>query len=88
MQLHNYVMTSSTHIPPDIGFLGEIRGPDNLRSHPGVSASSAHVGGVLYFTGQAEIGDLDGVLFQIGKVNSVGEENWGRDGTGDREENN
>ena len=48
-------------LPPDVRFLGEIRGPYDLRGHPGVRSCPTHIRGVLNLSGQSKISDLDSV---------------------------
>lgn len=44
--------------PPDVASFGEERGLDDLRSHPGVGASSRHLGGLVPLPSQAKVRDL------------------------------
>lgn len=53
-------LQSSTpaHSPPDVAAFGERGRLDDFRGHPGVSASSAHLRGLVPLSGQAKVGDL------------------------------
>lgn len=45
--------------PPDVTAFGEEGETDNLWSHPGISPRSAHFGGLVPLTGEAEVCDLE-----------------------------
>jgi len=78
---YNYCTTISktqlldNGLPPDVRFLGEIRGPYDLRGHPGVCSCPTHIRGVLNLSGQSKISDLDSVATQVSRVKLVGQEN-------------
>ena len=67
--------STSVLLPPYIGLLGEVGCPDDFRGHPGVSACAAHVGGVLYFTGEAKVSDFYYVVSHVNGIRRVREEN-------------
>lgn len=45
--------------PPDVTAFGEEGETNNLRGHPGVSPCSAHFGGLVPLSGEAEVRDLE-----------------------------
>lgn len=73
------------HSPPDVAALGEGGRLDDLRRHPGVGASGAHLGGLVPLSCQAEVSDLQRqtlhtfILYGLSQQDCRGEERVGRD---------
>lgn len=61
--------------PPDIAAFGEEGEADNLRRHPGVGPSSAHFGGLVPLTGEAEVCDLEHRVCEVMVLDGLQDQN-------------
>lgn len=70
------------HSPPDVAALGEGRGLDDFGGHPGVGPRCAHLGGLVPFSGQPKIGDLQRHTFHTFTLYGLSKKDWreGREG--------
>lgn len=69
--------------PPNIATLGESRRANDFRSHPGVGAGSAHLGGAVPLTGQSKVGDLQCLVAEVFHLHPLKDEDWGSEEGGD-----
>lgn len=70
---------SAQAAPPDIAALREGGSLDDLGGHPGIGAGCAHLRGFVPLAGQAEVGDLQGLVLHVIALNGLQQQNWGRE---------
>lgn len=70
---------TSEHSPPHVAALGEGRGLDDFRGHPGVGSRCAHLGGLVPLSGQPEISDLQRQAFHAFVLYGLSQKDWKKD---------
>lgn len=60
--------------PPNVATLGERRRADDFRSHPGVGASGAHLGGAVPLSSQPKVCDLQSLVAEVFHLNPLKDE--------------
>ena len=73
---HSHRNTQRQHSPPHVAALGKRGGLDDFGGHPSVGASSAHLGGLVPLSGQAEVSDLQRQTLHTFVLYGLSQEDW------------